>query len=65
MGKLHYLTALLLIILLAIVSGWIFESIDKSPVLTKEKLRHDPDYFLKNFTATTMDNKGKPAYHEP
>ncbi len=62
MGKLHYLTALLLIILLAIVSGWIFESIDKSPVLTKEKLRHDPDYFLKNFTATTMDNKGKPAY---
>lgn len=62
MGKLHYLTALLLIILLAIASGWIFESIDKSPILTKEKLRHDPDYFLKNFTATTMDNKGKPAY---
>ena len=62
MAKLHYLTALLLIILLAIASGWVFESIEKSPILTKEKLRHDPDYFLKNFTATTMDNKGKPAY---
>ncbi len=62
MGKLHYLTALLLIILLAIASGWVFESIEKSPILTKEKLRHDPDYFLKNFTATTMDKKGKPAY---
>jgi len=62
MGKLHYFTALLLIILLAIVSGWIFESIENKPLLTKEKLRHDPDYFLKNFTATTMDNKGKPAY---
>ena len=62
MAKLHYLTALLLIILLAIVSGWVFESIEISPILTKEKLRHDPDYFLKNFTATTIDNKGNPAY---
>lgn len=62
MGKLHYLTALLLIILLAVVSGWVFESIEKNPILTKEKLRHDPDYFLKGFTATTMDKTGKPTY---
>lgn len=62
MAKLHYFTALLLIILLAIASGWIFESIDISPTLTKEKLRHDPDYFLKNFTATTINKHGKPAY---
>ena len=62
MGKLHYLTALLLIILLAIVSGWFFKSIEKVPVLTTEKLRHDPDYFLKGFTATTMDKTGKPVY---
>jgi LPS export ABC transporter protein LptC/lipopolysaccharide transport protein LptA len=62
MGKLHYLTALLLIILLAIASGWIFESIEKNPQLTKEKLRHDPDYFLRNFTSTTMNNDGKPSY---
>ena len=62
MGRLHYLTALLLIILLAVVSGWIFDSIEKSPILTKEKVRHDPDYFLKNFTSTTMDDTGKPAY---
>lgn len=62
MSKLHYLTALLLIVLLAVVSGWIFESIEKSPILTKEKVRHEPDYFLKNFTSTTMDDTGKPAY---
>lgn len=62
MKKLHYLTALLLIILLAVVSGWIFESIENAPILTQEKVRHDPDYFLKNFTATTMDDTGKPAY---
>lgn len=62
MGKLHYFTALLLIILLAIVSGWIFESIENTPLLTREKPRHDPDYFLKNFTATSMDESGKPTY---
>ena len=62
MGKLHYLTALLLIILLAVFSGWVFETIEKSPILKKEKLRHDPDYFLKGFTSTTMNNTGKPAY---
>jgi len=62
MGKLHYLTALLLIILLAIASGWIFESIENNPILKKEAVRHDPDYFLKNFTATTMNKKGKTAY---
>jgi len=62
MGKLHYLTALLLIVLLAVVSGWIFDSIEKKPGTTKQKVRHIPDYFLKNFTATTMNNKGKPAY---
>lgn len=62
MGKLHYLTALLLILLLAIASGWIFESIEKNPVLTNKKPRHDPDYFLQHFTSTTMNKTGKPAY---
>lgn len=62
MSKLHYFTVLLLIILLAVVSGWVFESLEKSPILTKEKLRHDPDYFLTNFTATTVNEKGQPDY---
>jgi len=62
MAKLHYLTALLLVSFLAIISGWVFQSIENRPILTKEKLRHDPDYFLKNFTATTMNQKGQPAY---
>lgn len=62
MGKLHYFTALLLIILLAIASGWVFKSIENIPLLTKEKPRHIPDYFLKNFTSTTMNNSGEIAY---
>lgn len=62
MGKLHYLTALLLVILLAVASSWFFESNKNSPILTKEVLRHDPDYFLENFTATTMDMEGQLSY---
>ena len=62
MEKLHYFTALLLIVMLAVISGWLFSSIEKNPYIAKEPLRHDPDYFLQNFTATTMDAKGSPAY---
>jgi len=62
MGKLHYLTALLLIVLLAVVSGFIFDSIEEKTDTRKEKVRHTPDYFLKNFTATTMNDKGMTAY---
>lgn len=62
MSKLHYLTALLFIILLAIASTWVFESIKNSPILNDEVLRHDPDYFLENFTATTTNVEGKLAY---
>ncbi|MFK5913269.1 MAG: LPS export ABC transporter periplasmic protein LptC [Woeseiaceae bacterium] len=62
MEKLRYITALLLIILLTIVVARIFKSIDESPTATKEKTHHTPDYFLKNFTSTTMDETGKPSY---
>lgn len=62
MGKLHYLTVLLLIVLLAVVSGLIFDSIEEKTDTTKEKVRHTPDYFLKNFTATTMNAKSMTAY---
>ena len=62
MGKLHYFTTLLVIILIAIASSWIFESITESPTSDKEVVRHDPDYFFENFTATNMDKKGKLAY---
>lgn len=62
MTRFHYFTLLVLIVFLAVMSGWIFESIDKQPEFSKEKLRHDPDYFFKNFTATTMDKNGLPTY---
>jgi lipopolysaccharide export system protein LptC len=30
--------------------------------MTDEAQRHTPDYFLQNFTATTMNKQGQPAY---
>ena len=62
MGKLHYFTILVLIILLAIASGSIFNSMDKIPVQAEKTPRHVPDYFLQNFTATTMNKQGSPDY---
>lgn len=62
MGKLHYFTILVLIILLAIASGSIFNSLDISPVLTEKAPRHVPDYFLQNFTATSINKQGAPDY---
>ncbi len=62
MGRLHYITLLLLIILLAIISGWIFDSMEQKQFNRKEQKQHIPDYFLKNFSATTMNTEGKPAY---
>lgn len=62
MGKLHYFTLLLLIILLAVVSGGIFDSIDKTPGKKKQEVKHEPDYFIENFKATSMDSNGQPVY---
>ena len=41
---------------------WVFESIKNNPAFEDEVLRHDPDYFLENFTATSMDKNGRLAY---
>lgn len=62
MGKLHYFTILVLIILVAIASGSFFDAIDKRPVMTDDAHRHTPDYFLQNFTATTTNKQGQTAY---
>lgn len=62
MSKLYYLTVLLLIILLAIASSWFFESIKENQEQPEEMVRHDPDYFLENFTATSRNIKGEITY---
>ena len=62
MGKLHYFTLLLLIILLAVVSGGIFDSIEKKPGKKSTTVKHEPDFYLENFKATSMSENGTPAY---
>lgn len=62
MSKLYYLTVLLLIVLLAIASSIFFESIKEDTQQHEEVVKHEPDYFLENFTATTRDIKGQVIY---
>ena len=62
MSKLYYLTALLLIIILAVASSWFFDSIKEHQQQPEEEVRHEADYFLENFTATTRNIKGQISY---
>ena len=55
------LLVLLGILLATVVSGWLFRSTSEPPaIFLPPELPHEPDYYLKNFVATTMDVGGKP-----
>ena len=55
------LLLLLGILLATAVSGWLFRSTSEPPaIFLPPELPHEPDYYLKNFVATTMDVDGKP-----
>jgi lipopolysaccharide export system protein LptC len=55
------LLVLLGILVATVVSGWLFRSTSEPPsIFLPPELPHEPDYYLKNFVATTMDVDGKP-----
>ena len=62
MSKLHYITILLLVILIAAFSNWLLRSFETEPLGIKKEVRHDPDYFIEQFIATQLDKNGKPRY---
>jgi lipopolysaccharide export system protein LptC len=46
--------------LVAAFSLWLqFEAQEEEPIAVKIKERHDPDYYIENFTATILDENGK------
>lgn len=56
------LLLLLGILLATAVSGWLFRSPSEPPaIFLPPELPHEPDYYLKNFVATTMSDDGKPS----
>lgn len=59
MGKLHYFTLLLIVILIAIASGGLLESLSKKPIIQREEPGKTADYFVEKFTIRTLDRNGQ------
>ena len=62
MNKLQIVTVILLIILIGAFSNWLLTSFETKPLVSPREVRHDPDYFLENFTATLMNEAGLARY---
>jgi lipopolysaccharide export system protein LptC len=50
----------LLALALALATLWLDRLVQLSPSPLKDKLRHDPDFIVENFTLTRMSPRGKP-----
>jgi lipopolysaccharide export system protein LptC len=48
-------------LLLLAATYWLNKQV-RPPVPSNANLRHDPDYVINNFTATTLDDQGKPRF---
>lgn len=62
MNRLGYLLLLLTVVAITVTSSWLLSKVDNKPLGLAETPRHDPDYFMTNFTATLMNEKGLPRY---
>jgi lipopolysaccharide export system protein LptC len=52
---------LLPLLLLLAATYWLNKQV-RPPVASNANLRHDPDYVINNFTATTLYDQGKPRF---
>lgn len=53
---------LLPLLLLMAATFWLNSQVQSSVTGPNKNLRHDPDYIIDNFTATTLDEQGKIRY---
>jgi len=58
MNKLQIVSVILLVILIGAFSNWLLTSLETQPRILPREVRHEPDYFLQNFSATSMDKDG-------
>lgn len=52
--------ALLALVAIATFSGWLLQTTEQTTTAPPGKAQHDPDFYLKDFTLTTMDKTGAP-----
>lgn len=53
---------LLIFLVLALLSWWFQNFLQETPDITQQKEAHFPDYFMENFTTTSMDKQGQAVY---
>lgn len=63
MGKLRYILILLVVLAVAFFTRWLLTSVEEPVTRARDKLRHDPDYFISNFKTIIYDKDGNPGYH--
>ena len=54
----RWLLVLLALAAAAAFSGWLLQTAEQARTVRSGKERHDPDFYLKDFTLTTMDKTG-------
>ncbi|HSS64775.1 MAG TPA: LPS export ABC transporter periplasmic protein LptC [Gammaproteobacteria bacterium] len=57
----RYIVLFLLLAAVALASGWFLDRLDTEPPERAEGARQRPDYYVENFTATTLDLTGFPT----
>ena len=54
--------SLIIVLILALLSLWLQEAFKEVPIITPKKDEHFPDYFMENFSVTSMNAAGTPDY---
>ncbi|MGD8796797.1 MAG: LPS export ABC transporter periplasmic protein LptC [Thiohalophilus sp.] len=62
MNKLQVISIILLVILIGAFSNWLLTGLETGQRIIPREIRHEPDYFLQDFTATTLDKSGEPQH---
>ena len=58
-GHFNRITLVVALAILAAVAWWLTDRGADRNVVRDAKARHEADYFIENFTATTMDTQGR------
>jgi len=62
MSKLHYIIVLLVVLTIATLTYHLSTSVEQTARRDDPEARHDPDYFIRDFSATMYDKTGKTNY---
>jgi len=63
MSKLHYIIVLFIVLAIATLTYKLSTTIERTVSTADPELRHDPDYFISDFTATMYNEKGFANYY--